>query len=47
MLQRLVVQKSFDHAVLVFITLNCITVAMETPSIAPASYVCSMNFHFI
>ncbi|CAM4831211.1 unnamed protein product [Rotaria magnacalcarata] len=38
MLNRLVVKKSFDHLTLIFIALNCITVAMENPTISAASF---------
>ncbi|CAF3418144.1 unnamed protein product [Rotaria socialis] len=38
MLKRLVVKKSFDHLTLIFIALNCITVAMESPTIPAASF---------
>ncbi|CAF3697645.1 unnamed protein product [Rotaria sordida] len=36
--QRLIVQKSFDYLILFFIILNCITLAMERPSISPISF---------
>ncbi|CAF3048488.1 unnamed protein product [Rotaria sp. Silwood2] len=36
--QRLIVQKSFDYFILFFIALNCITLAMERPSISPTSF---------
>lgn len=35
MCQRLISHKLFDHVVLVFIFLNCITIALERPSIQP------------
>ena len=38
-LKRLVVKKSFDYSILFFIALNCITLAMERPSIPPISFV--------
>ena len=31
-------QKWFDHTILFFIALNCITLAMERPNIPPGSY---------
>jgi len=37
-LKWLIVQKSFDYSVLFFIALNCITLAMERPSIPPLSF---------
>ncbi|CAF1400942.1 unnamed protein product, partial [Rotaria sp. Silwood1] len=36
--QRLIVQKSFDYLMFFFIFLNCITLAMERPSISPISF---------
>jgi len=39
-IQRLIVNKSFDYSVLFFIALNCITLAMERPSIPAISFVC-------
>ncbi|CAF2632343.1 unnamed protein product [Rotaria sp. Silwood2] len=36
--QRLILQKSFDYFILFFIALNCITLAMERPSISPISF---------
>ncbi|CAF4010709.1 unnamed protein product, partial [Rotaria sp. Silwood2] len=36
--QRLIVQKSFDYLILFFIALNCITLALERPSISPISF---------
>ncbi|XP_067275630.1 voltage-dependent T-type calcium channel subunit alpha-1H isoform X2 [Pseudorasbora parva] len=36
MCQRLISYKMFDHIVLVFIFLNCITIAMERPTIQPS-----------
>lgn len=39
-LKRLVVKKWFDNLTLVFIVLNCLTVAMESPSIQSTSFVC-------
>jgi len=42
--QRLIAQKSFDYLLLCFIALNCITLAMERPSISPISFVCN---HFV
>uniref|UniRef100_A0A8C1R849 Calcium channel, voltage-dependent, T type, alpha 1H subunit a n=1 Tax=Cyprinus carpio TaxID=7962 RepID=A0A8C1R849_CYPCA len=36
MCQRLISHKLFDHVVLVFIFLNCITIALERPSIQPS-----------
>ncbi|CAF3704659.1 unnamed protein product [Adineta steineri] len=36
-LKRLIVRKSFDYSILLFIALNCITLAMERPSIPPNS----------
>ncbi|CAF4598355.1 unnamed protein product [Rotaria sp. Silwood1] len=36
--QRLIVQKSFDYLILFFILFNCITLAMERPSISPISF---------
>ncbi|CAF1073951.1 unnamed protein product [Rotaria sordida] len=36
--QRLIVHKSFDYLILFFIILNCITFAMERPSISPISF---------
>ncbi|CAF4166245.1 unnamed protein product, partial [Rotaria sp. Silwood2] len=36
--QRLILQKSFDYFILFFIALNCITFAMERPSISPISF---------
>lgn len=38
-LKWLILQKSFDYSVLFFIALNCITLAMERPSIPPMSFV--------
>jgi voltage-dependent calcium channel T type alpha-1G len=35
----LIVKKSFDYSVLFFIALNCITLAMERPSIPSISLV--------
>ncbi|CAM4353119.1 unnamed protein product [Leuciscus chuanchicus] len=35
MCQRLISHKMFDHVVLVFIFLNCITIALERPTIQP------------
>jgi hypothetical protein len=39
-------QKAFDYVILLFIALNCITLAMERPSIPPLSKVC-INLIFI
>jgi voltage-dependent calcium channel T type alpha-1G len=39
-------QKAFDYIILLFIALNCITLAMERPSIPPLSKVC-INLIFI
>ncbi|CAF1073726.1 unnamed protein product [Adineta steineri] len=36
--QRLIKQKTFDYFILFLITINCITLAMERPSISPTSY---------
>lgn len=36
MCQRLISHKLFDHVVLVFIFLNCITIALERPTIQPS-----------
>ncbi|XP_051742630.1 voltage-dependent T-type calcium channel subunit alpha-1H isoform X3 [Ctenopharyngodon idella] len=36
MCQRLISHKMFDHVVLVFIFLNCITIALERPTIQPS-----------
>lgn len=38
-LKRVIVKKSFDYLILFFIALNCITLAMERPSIPPNSFV--------
>ena len=38
-LQRLIAQKWFDYTILIFIFLNCITLAMERPAIEPDSVV--------
>ncbi|XP_039472111.1 voltage-dependent T-type calcium channel subunit alpha-1H-like isoform X1 [Oreochromis aureus] len=35
--QRLISHKAFDHVILFFILLNCVTIAMERPSINPKS----------
>ncbi|CAF2777765.1 unnamed protein product [Rotaria sp. Silwood2] len=35
--QRLIIQKSFDYLILFFIAFNCVTLAMERPSISPIS----------
>jgi voltage-dependent calcium channel T type alpha-1G len=43
-LKRLIVHKAFDYSVLFFIALNCITLAMERPSIPPTSFVCYYSF---
>lgn len=37
--QRLMSHKVFDHVILFFILLNCVTIAMERPSINPKSMV--------
>ena len=37
--QFLIRQKTFDYTILIFIALNCITLAMERPSIPPESLV--------
>ncbi|XP_071427711.1 voltage-dependent T-type calcium channel subunit alpha-1H isoform X2 [Pithys albifrons albifrons] len=37
MCQRVIAHKMFDHVVLVFIFLNCITIALERPDIDPQS----------
>lgn len=37
--QRIISHKIFDHVVLVFIFLNCITIALERPDIQPNSRV--------
>ncbi|CAF0780786.1 unnamed protein product [Rotaria sp. Silwood1] len=37
-LKYLIAQKSFDYSILFFISLNCITLAMERPSIPPISF---------
>ncbi|CAF1520054.1 unnamed protein product [Rotaria magnacalcarata] len=37
-LKRLIVKKSFDYSILFFIALNCITLAMERPSIPVTSH---------
>lgn len=39
-LKRLIANKTFDYSILFFIALNCITLAMERPSIPPISAVC-------
>ena len=39
-LKCLIIQKSFDYSILFFIALNCITLAMERPSIPSISFVC-------
>ena len=43
-------QKWFDNGVLLFIGLNCITLAMERPNIPPSSterqFLCSANYLF-
>lgn len=44
MLKNLITKKSFDYSVLFFIALNCITLAMERPSIPQASFV---SFHVL
>ncbi|CAF1590287.1 unnamed protein product [Rotaria sp. Silwood1] len=36
--QQLILQKSFDYFILCFIVLNCITLAMERPSISSTSF---------
>ncbi|XP_067281660.1 voltage-dependent T-type calcium channel subunit alpha-1H-like [Pseudorasbora parva] len=36
MCQRFISYKMFDHIVLVFVFLNCITIAMERPTIQPS-----------
>ncbi|CAF0833175.1 unnamed protein product [Rotaria sordida] len=36
--QKLIIQKSFDYLIIFFIVLNCITLAMERPSISPISF---------
>ncbi|XP_067277633.1 voltage-dependent T-type calcium channel subunit alpha-1H-like isoform X2 [Pseudorasbora parva] len=36
MCQRLISYKMFDHIVLVFVALNCITIAMERPTMQPS-----------
>lgn len=47
---RFVEQKWFDNAVLLFIALNCITLAMERPNIPPDSkerlFLSSANYVF-
>ncbi|KAM4632297.1 voltage-dependent T-type calcium channel subunit alpha-1H [Discoglossus pictus] len=37
MFQKVIAHKMFDHVVLVFIFLNCITIALERPDIDPSS----------
>lgn len=37
--QKIIAHKFFDHVVLVFIFLNCITIALERPDIDPGSNV--------
>lgn len=37
--QKVITHKMFDHIVLVFIFLNCITIALERPDIQPHSMV--------
>jgi voltage-dependent calcium channel T type alpha-1G len=37
MCKKLVERKWFDNAILLFIALNCITLAMERPNIPPSS----------
>lgn len=37
LLQRIVTTKTFDYIILFFIAFNCITLAMERPSISPTS----------
>jgi voltage-dependent calcium channel T type alpha-1G len=37
MCKKLVERKWFDNAILLFIALNCITLAMERPNIPPGS----------
>lgn len=37
--QKIIAHKMFDHIVLVFIFLNCITIALERPDIDPGSTV--------
>lgn len=37
--QKVIAHKMFDHVVLVFIFLNCITIALERPDIDPGSTV--------
>ncbi|CAF0755454.1 unnamed protein product [Rotaria sordida] len=37
-LKYLIAQKTFDYSILFFISLNCITLAMERPSIPPISF---------
>ena len=37
--QKIIAHKMFDHVVLVFIFLNCITIALERPDIDPGSTV--------
>ncbi|XP_041062088.1 voltage-dependent T-type calcium channel subunit alpha-1H-like [Carcharodon carcharias] len=37
MCQKIIAHKMFDHVVLVFIFLNCITIALERPEIDPSS----------
>lgn len=39
MCQKVIAHKMFDHVVLVFIFLNCITIALERPDIDPHSTV--------
>lgn len=42
--QKVIAHKMFDHVVLVFIFLNCITIALERPDIDPLSTVRGISF---
>lgn len=44
MCQKVIAHKMFDHVVLVFIFLNCITIALERPDIDPHSTVSTESF---
>lgn len=43
--QKVISHKMFDHIVLLFIFLNCITVALERPDIHPKSMVANTHRH--
>lgn len=47
MCQKVIAHKMFDHVVLVFIFLNCITIALERPDIDPHSTVCTRVIFFL